>query len=69
MRIGDFIIKADKDFVQDRHFFIYEASITSPDFEVYEGDGAEVFSLDEIRQRHDVIGSARYALANIIKDR
>lgn len=58
--IKDFIIKATDDFNRDRHFYLYEASVDDMNFNVYEGDGAEAYTLDEINQRSDLTVSARY---------
>jgi 8-oxo-dGTP pyrophosphatase MutT (NUDIX family) len=65
--ITDFIVPASQDFDKDRHFYLYKASIPNLDFEVYEGDGAEAFSIDELKNRPDLTGSAKYTLNNILK--
>lgn len=63
--INDFIIPAGKDFDRDRHFYLYEAKVSSLDFEVYEGDGAESYSFSEIKERDDLTASARYVFEHI----
>lgn len=65
--LTDFVIKAGEDFSKDRHFYLYEANVPNLDFEVYEGDGAEAFQLDELVQRDDLTGSAQYALNHILR--
>lgn len=64
--ITNFVIPAGQDFDKDRHFYLYEASVKSLDFEVYEGDGAEAFTVEEIRHRNDLTGSAKYTFDSII---
>ena len=65
--ITDFVIPASKDFDKDRHFYLYEGSVDNLDFEVYEGDGAEAFTLSELIERNDLTASARYTFEHIIK--
>jgi hypothetical protein len=38
------------------------------DFEVYEGDGAEAFSLDEVKERDDLTSSAQYLVEHVVTD-
>lgn len=63
----DFVICASEDFDKDRHFYLYKANINSLDFEVFEGDGAEAFTLAELNERSDLTASARYTFDHIIK--
>ena len=56
--IKDFVIPAGPDFDRDRHFYLYETSVPDLTFEVYEGDGAEAFTLEELMKREDLPGSA-----------
>lgn len=65
--LADFVLPASKDFGKDRHFYLYECNVDSLDFAVYEGDGAEAFTLSEISERSDLIAPAKHALDNIIK--
>ncbi|HBO65014.1 TPA: hypothetical protein DD425_03585 [Candidatus Saccharibacteria bacterium] len=65
--ITDFVIPASEDFDKDRHFYLYEGDIDSLGFEVYEGDGAEVFTLFELNERNDLTASAKYTFDHIIK--
>jgi ADP-ribose pyrophosphatase YjhB (NUDIX family) len=65
--ITDFVIPASEDFDKDRHFYLYEGLIDSLDFEVYEGDGAEAFTISEISERSDLTASAKYTVDHIIK--
>jgi tRNA(Arg) A34 adenosine deaminase TadA len=62
--ITDFIIPAGADFDRDRHFYLYETDVKDMDFDVYEGDRAEAFSLEEIKNRTDLTGSADYTFNN-----
>lgn len=62
----DFIIEAGPDFNKDRHFYLYETDVANMDFKVYEGDRAEAFTIDEIKQRKDLTGSARYTFDNVL---
>lgn len=64
--ITDFVIPAGQDFGKERHFYLYEASVKSLDFEVYEGDGAEAYTLEQIKQRDDLTGSAKYTFGKIL---
>lgn len=65
--IADFVIPASEDFAKDRHFYLYEGAVDNLDFEVYEGDGAEAFTLAELAKREDLTGSARYVFKHIYK--
>lgn len=64
--VTDFVIKAGADFSKDRHFYLYETDIANMDFDVYEGDGAEAFTIDEIKQRKDLTGSARHTFDSVL---
>lgn len=64
-QLADFVIPAGKDFDIDRHFYLYEATVSGLDFEVYEGYGAEAYSLSEIKEREDLTASARYVFDHI----
>lgn len=57
---SDLIIEKSGYYPEDRHFFAYEAAVPSLDFEVYEGKGAEAFTLEQIRSRTDLNDSANY---------
>jgi 8-oxo-dGTP pyrophosphatase MutT (NUDIX family) len=57
--LKDFILPASADFDKDRHFYLYSAQVLNADFEVYEGKGAEAFTVDEIKHRSDLTGSAQ----------
>lgn len=65
--VSDFVIPASKDFGTDRHFYLFEGSVDNLDFEVYEGDGAEAFTLPELKSRNDLTSSAKYTFDHIIK--
>lgn len=59
--ITDFVIPSSNDFNKDRHFYLYEGDVENLDFSVYEGDGAEAFTVHEAISRPDLLVSARYA--------
>jgi 8-oxo-dGTP pyrophosphatase MutT (NUDIX family) len=63
---GDFILPASEHFPKDRHFFMYEAYINDLNFHVYEGDGAEAYALEELRERNDLISSAVHIVNNVL---
>lgn len=46
-------------------FHLYEALVESSTFEVYEGQGAEVYSREEALKRDDLTTSVKYALEHI----
>lgn len=48
-------------------FHLYWAEVPDAKFEVYEGDGAEVYTREEALERTDVAVPAKYALENILK--
>lgn len=62
--VKDFVIPASVDFDKDRHFFLYSAQVENSDFKVYEGKGAEAFSIKELKERNDLAGSAQYVFSN-----
>ncbi len=53
----DFIVPASQDFALYRHFYLYEAVINDLNFEVYEGDGAEVYTVEAIKRRTGLTGN------------
>jgi len=61
----DFIIPAGEDYVDDRHFYLFEAPLENLDFKVYEGKHAESHSLEDIKQRTDLTGSADFVFKYI----
>lgn len=56
----DFVIPASQDFDKDRHFYLYQGNVENLHFEVYEGDGAEAFTIAELQGRSDLTASTRY---------
>jgi 8-oxo-dGTP pyrophosphatase MutT (NUDIX family) len=50
----DFTLPASDDYPVDRHFYIYISPIGDASFDVYEGDGAEVYTKDELATRDDL---------------
>lgn len=55
--------------VEPSTFHLYWAELANADFEVYEGDGAEVYSKSEALSRSDLTPSAAYVLNNILKEK
>jgi len=47
------------------HFHTYTANIPNADFTVYEGQGAEVHSVEQIFTREDVVSSVIHALTKL----
>lgn len=64
--VANFVIPSCEDFYEDRHFYLYEALVANLDFEVYEGDGAEAYTLNEIKNRDDLSGSAKFTFSEIL---
>lgn len=58
----DFILPANGEFNTDRKYYVFETRVKDMDFQVYEGDRAEFYRLDEIRDREDVIPSLKYVI-------
>lgn len=63
---SDFIVPSGEDFDKDRHFYLYETVLDNLNFEVYEGEGAEAYSLKELRNRQDLSGSAEYVINRLL---
>lgn len=63
--LTNFIIPASKDFDKERHFYLYQTNVEDMSFKIYEGDGAEAFSLDELKTRTDLTGSAEFSINNL----
>lgn len=51
---------------QKKKFYFYTTNIPSDDFDVFEGDGAETYSLDELNVRTDVAVSARHMIEHYL---
>jgi 8-oxo-dGTP pyrophosphatase MutT (NUDIX family) len=58
--VREFVIPAGKSFSQARKFYLYEAEIDDLEFEVYEGEGAEAFTVAQLETREDLTASAMY---------
>lgn len=61
------IFKTVEDFIVDREgeeveYHLYEVTIETMDFEVYEGERAEKYTIEEALKRDDLTSSVRYAL-------
>lgn len=63
---GQFTLPASSAFPKDRRYFLYKAAIENADFDVYEGDGAEIYTLEEAKQRDDLTPSNEYAIREMI---
>jgi 8-oxo-dGTP pyrophosphatase MutT (NUDIX family) len=48
---------------------LFKLKIDKPNFQVYEGVGAEVYSLQELRKREDATVSTDYAVNNLLGDK
>jgi 8-oxo-dGTP pyrophosphatase MutT (NUDIX family) len=48
---------------------LFKLKIDKPNFQVYEGVGAEVYSLQELRKREDTTVSTDYAVNNLLGDK
>lgn len=55
--------------VKNVKIHLYWAEIPNADFEVYEGDGAEVYTKAEALKRNDLAPAPRYVLENILKEK
>lgn len=64
--LADFVIPAGEDLIEARHFYLYVGNVDSLDFEVYEGEGAEAYTLSEIKNRTDLTVSAKYTFSKIL---
>jgi 8-oxo-dGTP pyrophosphatase MutT (NUDIX family) len=58
----DYILPGTKDYHGKRHFYLYKIPVITAEFEVYEGDGAEIYTLDELKSREDLISSTYHAV-------
>lgn len=63
--LGRFVLPANNDFPFDRKFYFYKTQIQDLNFKVYEGDGAEAYSIEDIKQRNDLTGSAEYVFREL----
>jgi 8-oxo-dGTP pyrophosphatase MutT (NUDIX family) len=64
--IADFVLPKSRDFQADRHFYLYETKIPDLNFEVYEGDRAEDYTVENLKKRSDLTRSAQYVMENIL---
>ena len=64
--VKDYVIPGTKEFINERHFFLYKVPISDFTFKVYEGDGAESYTLEELKLRNDLISSTYYAIHNYL---
>lgn len=53
----------------NKHFHVFLAQIPNPNFEVYEGTGAEVYNLKDALNRTDLTDSTMHTLKNFMKDK
>lgn len=64
--LESFTLLASNDFPFDRKFYFYKTKINDMNFEVYEGDRAEAYSIEEIKKMTDLTGSAQHVFDNIL---
>jgi len=50
-----------------KKFYLFRTNIPHADFKVYEGKGAEVYSLQEALEREDIAPAAKHVLHNILR--
>lgn len=60
--IAECLVDASEDFPAPRYFYIYKVPVTTMDFDVYEGDRAEAYTLEELRLRTDLSGALSHTL-------
>jgi 8-oxo-dGTP pyrophosphatase MutT (NUDIX family) len=65
--ITDFVIPANKAFPKGRRFYLYKTSIENMDFDIYEGERAEAYSINELKKRHDLSDSAQHTFNKVMK--
>jgi 8-oxo-dGTP pyrophosphatase MutT (NUDIX family) len=58
--VAVFVMPANKDFPHGRHFHLFKGRVGGLDFAVYEGTGAEAYTMDELGSREDLVSSARH---------
>lgn len=60
--VKELMLPASANYNQDRHFFIFEASAATDNFDVFEGVGHETYSKQELLARSDVSEVVRRVL-------
>lgn len=58
--VADFVMPASDAFPQGRHFHLFRGRVKNLEFAVYEGVGAEAYTVDELASREDLVSSARH---------
>jgi hypothetical protein len=64
-RVDDYYLEADKDYPKDRHTFYYKASLKDMDFQVFEGEQAEAYTLEELLTRQDIAKGVQVFIKNM----
>jgi 8-oxo-dGTP diphosphatase len=63
--IGDTELPHPNDRTIMRKLYFYKAAIDSDDFDVFEGAGAETYSVEELKKRRDLAPSAAYMIDTV----
>lgn len=58
--VANFIMPANRDFPQGRQFYLFRGRVGNLEFSVYEGTGAEAYTMNELASREDLVSSARH---------
>ncbi len=61
--LSDFIISKGV-YPEDRRFFVYESSIPKAEFAIFEGAAIEVYGIEELKGRQDLVEAVDYYLSN-----
>lgn len=56
--VADFAMPPSDAFPQGRCFHLFKGKVTNLEFTVYEGSGAEAYTIDELGSREDLVSSA-----------
>lgn len=64
--LRDFVIPRSDDFDEDRHFFLFTTNIKDMAFEVYEGQGSEEYTVNELKKRSDLTSSTEFVFSRIL---
>lgn len=61
----EMFVPASAGFELDRNFYVYESAIASDRFQVFEGAGAETYTVDEVLARDDVSETVIKAIKDV----
>lgn len=64
-KIGFFEVSASSEVSYDRRFYLFKVKCPDTHIEDREGEGAEVYSLEELRNRNDLSAAVQNALQQI----